>query len=119
MDIRMIVALIRRARLEDVERALRQMNVEDISVSKVKGYGEYQNFFSEDWMVEEVRIEILTRPDEVESIVGAIMQAGHTGMPGDGVVAVMPVEKLYLVRTRAEATLGEFGDVDGSRQRMP
>ncbi len=59
-------------------------------------------------MVEEVRLEIFTKNDEVEKITTAIMNAAHTGVPGDGVVAVVPVEKFFLIRTRAEATPQEF-----------
>ena len=108
MDIRMIVAIIRRDKLEDVERRVQEIGVERINVSKVKGYGEYHNFFTQDWMVEEVRLEIFTRPDEVVAITAAIVDSAHTGLPGDGVVAVIPIEKFYLVRTRSEATPGEF-----------
>ena len=108
MDIRIIVAIIRRDRLEQVEKKLRDIGVERISVSKVKGYGEYHNFFARNWMVEEVRVEIFTRKDEVEAITSAIMEAAHTGLPGDGVVAVIPVENLFLIRTRSEATPDEF-----------
>ena len=108
MDVRVIVAIIRRDKLEEVEKKLEDIGVERISVSKVKGYGEYHDFFARNWMVEEVRIEIFTRKDEVESIVEAIMDAAHTGLPGDGIVAVVPVEKFYLIRTRSEATPEEF-----------
>jgi nitrogen regulatory protein P-II 1 len=59
-------------------------------------------------MVEEVKIEILTRQHEVEAISGAIMEAAHTGLPGDGVVAVVSIDKLFLIRTKAEATSEEF-----------
>lgn len=108
MEVRIIVAIIRRDRLEQVEKKLQDLGVERISVSKVKGYGEYHNFFARNWMVEEVRVEIFTRKDEVEGIAEAIMDAAHTGVPGDGIVAVMPVEKLFLIRTRSEATPDEF-----------
>lgn len=108
MDIRIIVAIIRRDRLEQVEKKLQDIGVERINVTKVKGYGEYHDFFARSWMVEEVRIEICTRADEVEAITAAIMNAAHTGLPGDGIVAVMPVDKLFLIRTRAEATPEEF-----------
>lgn len=108
MDIKLIVAMIRRDRLEQVEKTLQDIGVERINVSKVKGYGEYHDFFERSWMVEEVRIEIYTRTDEVEAITAAIMNAAHTGLPGDGIVAVMPVEKLFLIRTRSEATPEEF-----------
>ncbi len=108
MEIKAVVAFIRRDRLEEVERKLREIGVERINVYKVKGYGEYHDFFARDWMVEEVRVDIFTRVDEVDKVVGAIMDGAHTGLPGDGVVAVIPVEKFYLIRTRAEATPDEF-----------
>ena len=108
MDIKLIIAIIRRDKLEPVEQKLKDTGVERINVSKVKGYGEYHDFFSRNWMVEEVRLEIFTRADEVKTLTEAIMEAAHTGLPGDGVVAVVPVEKFFLVRTRAEATPQEF-----------
>ena len=108
MDIKLIIAIIRRHKLEAVEQKLKETGVERINVTKVKGYGEYHDFFARDWMVEEVRIEVFTRKDEVEKITTAIMDAAHTGVPGDGIVAVVPVEKFFLNRTRAEATPEEF-----------
>jgi nitrogen regulatory protein PII len=42
------------------------------------------------------------------------MDAAHTGLPRDGIVAVMPVEKLFLIRTRSEAAPGEFWPRIGS-----
>ena len=108
MDIKLIVAIIRRNKLEAVEQKLKETGVERINVTKVKGYGEYHDFFARDWMVEEVRLEIFTRNNAVEKIAATIMDAAHTGLPGDGVVAVVPVEKFFLIRTRAEATPQEF-----------
>jgi len=108
MDTKLIVAIIRRDRLEPVEEKLNAMGVERINVSKVKGYGEHRDFFARDWMVEEVRIEIFTRQHKVDTIAAAIMEAAHTGLPGDGVVAVLPIEKLFLIRTQSEATPEEF-----------
>ena len=114
MDIKLIVAIIRRHKLEAVEQKLKETGVERINVSKVKGYGEYHDFFARDWMVEEVRLEIFTRKAEVEKLTTAIMDAAHTGVPGDGVVAVVPVEKFFLIRTRAEATPQEFWPRSGA-----
>lgn len=108
MDVNLIIAVIRRDKLEEVEKKLQDIGVERITVSKVKGYGEYHDFFARSWMVEEVRVEIFTRKDEVKAITAAIMEAAHTGLPGDGIVAVIPVERLFLIRTRAEATPDEF-----------
>lgn len=108
MDIKMIIAIFPNDKLEAVEEQLKHTGVERVNVSKVKGYGEYRNFFAPDWMVEEVRIEIFTRQDKVQAVTEAIMNAAHTGMAGDGVIAVVPVENLFLIRTRAEATAEEF-----------
>jgi nitrogen regulatory protein P-II 1 len=108
VDTKLIVAIIRRDRLEAVEEKLQKIGVERINVSKVKGYGEYRDFFARDWMVEEVRIEIFTKQEEVDGITTTIMDAAHTGLPGDGVIAVVPLDKLFLIRTRCEATPEEF-----------
>ncbi len=108
MDIKLIIDINRRDTLEAVEQKLKSTDVERINVTKIKGCGEYRDFFARNWMVEEVRLEIFTKSDEVEKITTAIMNAAHTGVPGDGVVAVVPVEKFFLIRTRAEATPQEF-----------
>jgi nitrogen regulatory protein P-II 1 len=108
METKLIVAIIRRDKLGQVEDKLRHVGVERIDVSKVKGYGEYHNFFTHDWMEDEVRIEIFTRQHKVDAIAGAIMDAAHTGVPGDGVVAVVPIDRLFLIRTKAEATPQNF-----------
>lgn len=114
MDINLVIAIIRRDKLEEVERKLQDIGVERINVSKVKGYGEYHDFFARDWMVEEVRLEIFTRTDEVKAITTAIMDSAHTGLPGDGILAVVSVEKFFLIRTRAEAIPGEYWPPSGS-----
>jgi nitrogen regulatory protein P-II 1 len=108
MEIKQIVAIIRSDRLQHVEESLKNVGVERINVSKVKGYGEYRDFFARDWMVDEVRIEVYTRQHKVQAIASAIMEAAHTGIPGDGIVAVLPVDTLYLIRTKAEATAENF-----------
>lgn len=108
MDARLIIANFPSDKLQDVEMKLQELGVERINVSKVKGFGEYHNCFGRDWLLDEVRVEIFTRKEEVEAITAAIMEAAHTGLRGDGVVAVLPIEALYLIRTRAEATAESF-----------
>lgn len=108
MNIKLIIAIFPRDKLEAVEKKLQLIGVERIDVSKVKGYGEHRNYYTRDWMVDEVKLDIFTRTDEVDSITTAIMDGAHTGEPGDGIVAVVPIEQLFLVRTRSEATPDEF-----------
>jgi nitrogen regulatory protein P-II 1 len=105
---RLIVANFRSDKLNDVEKSLERLGVERINVCKVKGFGEYHNFFAPNWLTTEVRLEVFTKHEEVEAIASAIMEAAHTGVPGDGVVAVLPIDKLYLIRTRSEATPESF-----------
>ena len=108
MNIKLITAIFPRDKLAAVEKKLQVIGVERIDVSKVKGYGEYRNYYQRDWMVDEVKLDIFTRTDEVDSITKAIMDGAHTGEPGDGVVAVVPIEQFFLIRTRSEATPDEF-----------
>jgi len=108
MSYRKVTAIIRRDVLEKVERQLQEMGVRGISVTRVKGYGEYMNFYSGDWMVSHARIEIFADETKADVIARAIMKAAHVGLEGDGIVAILPVEKLYRIRTRSEATVDEI-----------
>ena len=60
MEFRKVIVIIRPDRLENVEQALQSVAVPGISVSKVKGYGEYRDFYEQDWMSGHVRMEIFT-----------------------------------------------------------
>ena len=104
----LIIANFRDDKLNDVEKRLERLGVERLNVCKVKGFGEYHNYFAQNWLTGEVRMEVFTKEEEVEAVAAAIMDAAHTGVPGDGVVAVLPIEKLYLIRTRGEATPETF-----------
>ncbi len=108
MELKKIVAMIRNTVLEKVEARLIDMKVRGITVTKVKGYGEYANFFSPDWLVTHSRIEIFTDETRASEIAAAIMEVAHTGMEGDGIVAVIPIEKLYRIRTKSEVTPEEL-----------
>ena len=100
MEFRKINAIIRSSVLEKVERRLQQIGIKGITVSRVKGYGEYANFFTRDWLTTKARIEIFAARDDVDSIVGAITESAHTGFAGDGFVAVLPLESIFLIRTQ-------------------
>ena len=106
MEFRKVTAIIRPDCLEKVEQALQAQAVPGISVSKVKGYGEYADFYQQDWMSSHVRIEIFTPQKQAMAIAEAIMEAAHTGLSGDGVVAIQPVEILYRIQSRSVVTCG-------------
>jgi nitrogen regulatory protein P-II 1 len=103
MELQLIVAIVRNEMFENVESRLKDMRVKGITVAHVRGYGEYTNYFNIDQMAIHTRIEIFADKSKVEEIVAAIMDAAHTDFPGDGIVAVLPVEKLYHIRTKSIA----------------
>jgi len=102
MELKLVVAIIRTHALESVEVRLREMGVRGLTVSRAKGFGAHANFFSADWLVDQVKIELFLEQDRAESIAQAILDTAHSGSRGDGIVAILPVEKVYSVRTRSE-----------------
>ena len=81
-------------------RALTLLIVIPAIYALVKGF----SIFTADWMVDSVRLEIFTRKERVDAIVAAILEAGHTGSPGDGIVVVYPIERFANIRLRSDAT---------------
>ena len=108
MELRKITAIVRCETLEAVEKRLPLAGAKGLTVTQVKGYGEYADFFSRDWQVRHVRLEIFTEAPKVKAIVAAIMDAASTAAPGDGIIAVLPVEEAYRVRSRSHARSGEL-----------
>ncbi len=107
MEFKKVVAIVRNRVLERVEERLIDLRVKGISVSRVKGYGEAANFFSPEWEFPYARIEVFCEKGMVEEIVKAILDTAHTGLPGDGIVAVHPVEMLYDIRGKCEIIVTE------------
>lgn len=102
MGMRKVTAIFRQSVLEKVEKALQEYGIHGFTISSVQGCGEYMNFYSKDLMSSHSRIEIFVETDKAEDIAETIMQATHIGQPGDGIVAILPVEKLYHIRTKSE-----------------
>ena len=102
MELKHVMAIVRTDVLEDVECRLRHVGVPGITIARVKGFGEYANFFTPDWLSAYARIDVFTDVAQAPQIVNAIMQAAHTGTAGDGIVSVLPVERLYRIRDGRE-----------------
>ena len=68
-DFRKVTASVRTEVLEAVEQRLPRAGVKGATVTHVKGYGEYADFFSHDWQVRHVRLEIFTE--------GALVTSGE------------------------------------------
>ena len=100
MNYQKVTAIVRSDVIDQVEKRLHDIGVPGISVSKVKGYGEYADYYTHDWLVSHARLEIFTDDTKSEIIAEAIMESAHGGMAGDGIVAITPVLKLYHIRNR-------------------
>ncbi len=109
-----VIAYIKTHKLEDVSLALHQIRgFSGMSVLDARGVGSSRDApqTEKDYSYrfrERVKLEISCPDELVESIIAAIEQEAHTGLPGDGKIYVLPVEEAVRIRT------GERGSrVDG------
>lgn len=108
MEFRSVIAIIPTGTLGKVEKELQKIGVKGLTITQVSGYGEYKDFLRENWLVPHGRIEIFAPKAKANIIVDVIMEAAHTGMPGNGIVCVLPVEKIYRIRSKSEAKADEI-----------
>ena len=103
---KLIVAIIRPERLNDVLEALYRAEVRGLTVSRVLGHGgeteaveTYRGTTVKVALQEKVRLEIGVSEPFVDVTVRAILASAETGEVGDGKVFVLPVERVYRIRT--------------------
>ncbi len=107
-EYRKVTAIVRTDMLEHVERALQDLHVGGVSVSGVKGYGEYADLFARDWMSSYVRVEVFTTAEHAPRVADAIVAGASTGTLGDGILAIEPVDSVLRIRDRSPASAGEI-----------
>lgn len=103
---KLIVAIIRPDKLNDVLERLYRVEVRGLTVSRVMGHGgeteqveTYRGMTVKVELHEKVRLEIGVSESFVDVTVAAILASAHTGEVGDGKVFVLPVEGVYRIRT--------------------
>jgi len=103
---KIVVAVIKPFKLEDVKEALWSLGVKGMTLAEVQGFGRqrghtevYRGAEYEVDFVPKARIEVLIEDDKVEDVVEAITNAARTGKIGDGKVWVLPVDSVVRVRT--------------------
>ena len=92
MSTKWVIAIVPTELLEQLERSLATVHVPGLTITRVKGYGEYKNFFSSDLTSVHTKVEIFADEADVEAITKAIVEVGKSTVPGAGIVAVVPVE---------------------------
>ena len=103
---KLVTAVIKPHKWEDVRVGLESVGVMGMTVSEVSGYGRqkghtevYRGAEYDVALVPKIRIEIVVDDEDVEPVVEAITTSGQTGRIGDGKVWVTPVEEVVRVRT--------------------
>src|SRR3982751_295005 len=108
-NMKLVVAIVRPERLNEVLEALYRAEVRGLTISRVRGHGgeteqveTYRGTTVKVELHDKVRLEIGVSDNFVQPTVKAILSAGATGEGGDGKIFVLPVEKVYRIRTGEE-----------------
>jgi nitrogen regulatory protein P-II 1 len=104
--VKLVTAVIKPHKWEDVRAALETFGVTGMTVSEVSGYGRqkghtevYRGAEYDIALVPKIRIEIVVEDADADEIVGLIVSTAQTGRIGDGKVWLAPVETVVRVRT--------------------
>ena len=103
---RLVTAIIKPFKLDDVKSALETFGVHGLTVSEVNGYGRQKGHtevyrgaeYTVDF-VPKVRLDVVVADDDAADVVDVIVKAAATGQIGDGKVWSTPVDELVRVRT--------------------
>ncbi len=103
---KLIHAIIKPFKLDDVREALADVGVDGMTVSEVKGFGRQKGhtelYRGAEYQVDflpKVKLEIATRADNVDKIIDAISRAAYTGKIGDGKIFVYDLAQAVRIRT--------------------
>ena len=103
---KIVMAIIKPFKLEEVRDALTGIGVHGLTVTEVKGYGRQkghtESYRGAEYAVSflpKLKIEVAVASDLVASVIDAIAAAARTGQIGDGKIFVVPLEKAVRIRT--------------------
>lgn len=104
--VRLITAIIKPFKVDEVREALIAMGVHGMTVTEVKGYGRQKGhteiYRGAEYAVSflpKVKIDIAVAASQAERVIAEIARAAHTGQIGDGKIFVMPLERALRIRT--------------------
>jgi nitrogen regulatory protein PII len=108
---KMITAIIKPFKLDDVRDAIAEIGIQGMTVTEVRGFGRQKGhtelYRGAEYVVDflpKLKLEIAVPDDQVDAVVEAIADAAASGRIGDGKIFVQPLEKAVRIRT------GEEGD---------
>jgi nitrogen regulatory protein P-II 2 len=108
---KLITAVIKPFRLDDVRNALAEVGIQGMTVTEVKGFGRQRGhtelYRGAEYVVDflpKVKIEVAVTDELAERVIEAIVASAKTGKVGDGKIFVTNLDQVYRIRT------GETGD---------
>ena len=103
---KLVAAIIKPFKLDDVREALSEIGVTGITVVEVKGFGRQKGHTElcrgAEYVVDflpKIKVEIAVDDGQVEGVIEAITGAAQTGKIGDGKIFVYPIEQVIRIRT--------------------
>ena len=103
---KLITAIIKPFRLDEVRAALAELGVSGMTVTEVKGFGRQRGhtelYRGAEYVVDFVpkaRVEIAVRSEVVDQVVEAVVKAAKTGKVGDGKIFITDVQRVIRIRT--------------------
>ena len=103
---KLITAVIKPFKLDDVRGVLADIGVQGITVSEVKGFGRQKGhtelYRGAEYVVDflpKIRLEIAVEDNQVDSVIESISKSAHTGKIGDGKIFVTTLEEVIRIRT--------------------
>lgn len=106
IDMKLIMAIIKPFKLDDVREALTPLGVQGLTVTEVKGFGRqkgqteiYRGAEYHVSFLPKIKVEVVVSDDLADQVIEAVAKAAHTGKIGDGKVFVMDIERAMRIRT--------------------
>ena len=103
---KLVTAVVKPFKLDDVREALSDIGMQGITVTEVKGFGRQKGhtelYRGAEYVVDflpKVKIEVATIDDQVDQVIEAISKASNTGKIGDGKIFVVNLEQAIRIRT--------------------
>ncbi|MCB1614852.1 MAG: P-II family nitrogen regulator [Pseudomonadales bacterium] len=103
---KMITAIIKPFKLDDVRQALSDIGIQGMTVEEVKGFGRQKGhtelYRGAEYVVDflpKIKLQLAVDDSQVEKAVDAIINAANTGKIGDGKIFVAPLEQVIRIRT--------------------
>ena len=103
---KMVMAIIKPFKLDDVREALSEVGVTGVTVTEVKGFGRQKGhtelYRGAEYVVDflpKIKLEVAVNSDQLERVVEAIQNAANTGKIGDGKIFVYDLEQVVRIRT--------------------